>query len=179
MNIFGRWLRGTAGVTAVEFSLVGLPFIVMMIGTIEMAMMFTTQSLLEASTSTAARMIRTGQIQQAPADEQEDMFRDAVCNFASILIPCAAIQFQVVELPDFGAAGDMPEAEFDDDGNLQDQGFSTGGSSDVVLIRVAYNYPIVTPMMQPVLNNDGNGGRQMLSTVVLRTEPYDFDGGGG
>jgi Flp pilus assembly protein TadG len=170
-----KWWFGTDGATAVEFSLLALPFVVMIIGTIEIALMFTTQSLLDASTSTAARLIRTGQIQQSDAGDQEQLFRDTLCDFASILIPCGEIQFQVDNLDSFGDADGAPPPTFDEDGNLQNQGFSPGGVSDVVLIRVAYKYSIITPLMQFVLTNRGDGSRLMMSTIVLQTEPYEFE----
>jgi Flp pilus assembly protein TadG len=176
MNMFRKWLSAKDGATAVEFSLLALPLIVMIIGTIEIALMFTTQSLLDASTSTAARLIRTGQIQQSDAANQEQLFRDTLCGFAKILIPCGEIQFQVDDLDNFGDADGAPPPQFDDEGNLQNQGFSTGGENDVVLIRVAYRYSIITPLMQFVLTNRGDGSRIMMSTVVLQTEPYEFTG---
>jgi len=169
------WRRQEDGATAVEFSLVAIPFVLMVVGTIEMALMFTAQSLLQESTFTAARLIRTGQIQQADPAAQEDMFRDSVCNFAQILIPCTSIQYQVQQVPSFGDAESLPPAQFDEDGNLEDQGFDPGGVSDVVLIRVAYNYPIITPMMQPMLSNRAGLTRTMVSTIVLQTEPYEFE----
>jgi Flp pilus assembly protein TadG len=174
LRALSAWLQDSKGVTALEFALVGLPFILMIVGTIEMALMFTAQSVLQESTFTAARLIRTGQIQQSGSDPQQ-MFREAVCDFAESLIPCSRIQFQVQQVPSFGNAEDLPQAEFDEDGNLQDQGFDPGGVSDVVLIRVAYNYPIMTPMMQAFLATDGNESRSMVSTIVLRSEPYEFE----
>ncbi len=177
MFLIRHWWRGQEGVTAVEFSLLALPLVVMVIGTIEIALMFTTQSLLDASTYTAARMIRTGQIQQSGSDEPEEIFRETLCDFAALLIPCGDIQFQVTNLPNFGDADGMPDATFDDDGNMQGQGFDPGGVSAVVLIRVAYRYSIITPLMQPVLTNRSDGSRIMMSTIVLQTEPYEFDDG--
>lgn len=174
LKLLRSWFQKENGSMAVEFSFVSLPFIFMIIGTIETALMFTSQSLLSASTATAARLIRTGQIQQGAGDPEET-FRNAVCDFAAILIPCDDIQFQVLDLEDFGAADDLPDATFDENGNLQNQGFSPGGVNDVVLIRVAYNYNIVTPLMQPVLTNTGGSTRTMLSTIVLQTEPYQFE----
>lgn len=171
---FKKWLSAKDGVTAVEFSFMAMPFIIMIIGTIEVALMFTTQSLLDASTSTAARLIRTGQIQQADPASQEEMFRETLCDFASIMIPCGDIQFQVTDLSSFGDADGAPPAQFDEDGNLEDQGFSPGEDNDVVLIRVAYQYHIITPLMQLVLTNRGDGSRLMMSTIVLQTEPYNF-----
>ncbi len=151
--------------------MIGIPFVLMTIGTIELALMFTTQSLLHESTFAAARLIRTGQIQQAGGAGQEQMFRDAVCDFSEILIPCNQIQFQVQEVPSFDAADDAPP-QFDEDGNLQDTGFDPGAENSVVLIRVVYNYPIKTPMMESFFSNRTGGKRTMLSTMVLQTEPY-------
>ena len=161
-----------SGATAIEFAMVGIPFIFMIIGIIEMALMFTAQSLLEASTAQAARQIRTGAVQQGGG---QDAFTDALCEYASVLIPCDELQFQVVAMNDFGEAQDFPEATFDEDGNLEDQEFTPGGISDVVMIRVAYRYEIKTPLMQPFLTNDGNSQRVMFSTIVLQTEPYEFE----
>lgn len=167
------WKKNQSGSTAVEFALIGIPFIFMVIGIIEMALMFTSQSLLEASTAEASRQIRTGAVQQGGG---EDVFREELCDFASLLIPCDEIQYQVEALEDFGDAQDFPDASFDDEGDLEDQGFDPGGVSDVVMIRVAYKYPIKTPMMQLILTNNNDSNRIMLSTIVLQTEPYEFEG---
>lgn len=177
MRVLGTWLRGNRGTTAVEFSLVGIPFILMIIGTIEMSLMFTAQSLLQEATYTAARQIRTGQIQNGGSGSPQDAFRKSICDFASILIPCDRIQFQVQELPSFGDAEKLPPASFDGDGNLEDQGFDPGGVSDIVLVRVIYNYPILTPMMQPLLSNNGRFTFTMMSTIVMQNEPYEFEEG--
>lgn len=177
MSLVLNWWRGRDGVTAVEFSLLALPLVVLVVGTIEIALMFTTQSLLDASTYTAARMIRTGQIQQSGVADPEELFRETLCDFAALLIPCGDIQFQVNNLAGFGDADDSPEPQFDEEGNLEGQGFDPGGISAVVLIRVAYQYSIMTPLMQPVLTNRADGTRLMISTIVLQTEPYDFDDG--
>lgn len=160
------------GSTAVEFALVGVPFVIMVIGIIEMALMFTTQSLLEASTSEAAREIRTGAVQQGGG---ESLFEDVLCDFATVFMDCNALQYQVVSVDSFQDAEDLPDAEFDDEGDLQDQGFDAGGVSDVVMIRIAYKYPIKTPMMQLMLTNNSDSNRILLSTVVLQTEPYEFE----
>lgn len=165
------WLGNNKGATAVEFSLVALPFVMLIVGTIEMALMFTAQSVLQESTFTAARLIRTGQLQLDPDGDAEEAFRESVCDFSSLLIPCNEIQFNVQTLPSFADADDAPP-EYDEDGNLI-QNFDAGGPSDIVLIRVVYNYPVRTPLMQPILSNNDLGKRTMLSTIVMRTEPYE------
>lgn len=170
-----RWrsfCRSKQGGTAVEFSLIAVPFVFLIVGTIEMALMFTAQSVLQESTFTASRLIRTGQLQLGLAGDPEQAFRDSVCDFSALLIPCNQIQFQVKTLPSFADAQDE-EPEYDADGNLIDTGFDAGGANDVVLIRVSYNYPIRTPLMQPVLGNVTGGKRALMSTLVMRTEPYE------
>jgi Flp pilus assembly protein TadG len=173
--MFLRYVKDEHGATAVEFSLVVTPFIFMVIGIIEMALMFTSQSLLEASSSMAARQIRTGEIQIAGGNE-EQAFRDQLCAMSDILIPCPEIQFQVINIDSFQEAEDFPPPTFDEDGNLENQTFDPGESEDIVMIRVAYRYPITTPMMAPFLNNDGAGNRLMLSTIVMQNEPYQWGG---
>lgn len=166
------WRLNQDGVAAVEFALVGVPFVFMVIGIIEMALMFTAQSVLEAATAEASREIRTGAVQQGGG---QALFTQELCGFASTLIPCNRLQYQVVAMDNFGDAQDFPEATFDEDGNLEDQQFDAGGVSDVVMIRTAYQYPIKTPMFQFMLTNNGGNTRTMLSTVVLQTEPYEFE----
>ncbi len=168
----GKIRKNEEGSTAVEFAIVGIPFIFMIIGIIEMALMFTTHSLLEASLSQAGRQIRTGAVQLGAGQE---LFQNILCESAAILIPCDDLQYQVVSLEDFSDASDFPEATFDDDGNLEDQQFDAGGVSDVVMMRVAYRYPIKTPLMQPLLTNNGDFNRILLSTMVLQSEPYEFE----
>jgi Flp pilus assembly protein TadG len=173
MAFFVRsYTREEKGGTAVEFSLIALPFVFLIIGTIEVALMFTAQSVLQESTFTASRLIRTGQLQQGMGGDPEEAFRDSVCDFSELLIPCDQIQFDVKTLPSFADAREDPPV-FDENGNLLGTEFTIGGANDIVMIRVTYNFPIRTPMMQPILANVGGTRRALMSTIVLRTEPYE------
>lgn len=168
-----RWRKSTSGTTAIEFSLVAIPFIIMMLGIVEIALMYTAGSLLEGSTAAAARMIRTGQLQQLNPADPETMFREALCANIRGLVNCNTVQIEVVQLPDgFMDASDYAP-QFDEDGNLVTRAFTMGGSSDVVLIRTAYRYPFLTPLLSPILGG-ASGSRLLMSTIVLETEPYDF-----
>ncbi len=174
-NIWGRWVKGICGVAAVEFALIGLPFVLMTVGVVEMALIFTSQSVLQNATFSAARLIRTGQLQQGQMGDPEQAFRTAVCDFAELAIQCDNIQFSVSRLDDFSDADDM-QPEFDDEGNLENTEFDPGAENDVVLIRVVYNYPITTPIMQQVMSDVDGNRRGLISTIILQTEPYNPDG---
>lgn len=167
------WARDRRGSTAIEFSLVAIPFVIMMVGIIEISILYTAGSLLEGSTASAARMIRTGQLQQLNPADPEAVFRDALCANIKALVNCNRIQIEVVQLPDgFMDAGDYAP-QFDEDGNLIIRPFTMGTSSDVVLVRTAYRYPFLTPLLSTILGG-ASGSRLLMSTLVLETEPYDF-----
>lgn len=162
------------GATAVEFALIAVPLVMLMFGLIELSMVFTKQGVLEYATSQAARQIRTGQAQESGSPE--DNFREALCDHASFLLACDDIAYEVKSMASFADANDEPPPEFDEDGKLRSSGFESGASSSVVMIRTIYRHPIVTPIMQPLLSNGGSGtSRLMMSTVVLQSEPYEFD----
>lgn len=175
--MFRRYIRQNEGATAVEFAIVGVPFVFMLIGLVEVSLMYAANSLLQDSTSSAARLIRTGQVQQASTDP-ETMFRDALCSQASVFLDCSKVQYEVVTL-----AGGFDDAAtntptFDTDGNLVPQGFDPGGVSDVVLIRSVYRYPLMTPFIGPLMADGPSQTKFMMTTMVLQTEPYEFDLGG-
>lgn len=175
-GIWGRWFKGREGTTAVEFTLVAIPFMLMTIGIIEIALAYTASSLFQGATEAASRLIRTGQIQQSGGDP-ETIFRRALCDHAVVLVDCNAIQIEVVHLPSdsFSEAGDYA-ATFDEDGNLVSRGFDPGGVSDVIMIRAAYRYEFMTPWLAQVLGGTRKSWL-LMTTLVLETEPYEFEEG--
>lgn len=172
-NFIRRWLGGNDATTAIEFSLIAVPYVFLTIGILELAVTFTTASLLEGATGSAARLIRTGQVQQYDGDPAE-MFRTALCDYASALITCDNVVIEVMTMDSFADFGDMT-AQFDEDGNMVSQGFSPGASSSRVLVRAAYRYNMMTPLIGPLIAGPDNS-ILFVSTIVLQSEPYDFEG---
>ena len=172
---FRTWLRDDTATTAVEFSLIAIPFFTLILSIIELGLMFSAATMLEGATGKASRLVRTGQIQQAAADaaSQEQLFRDELCRRAVVLIDCNEIEVEAINVGSFAGGG--VAAEFDGDGNLVSSGFDAGGVSSVILIRTAYRYTLMTPFVNLLLGESGTGTRYFLSTVALQTEPYEFD----
>lgn len=172
-NIF---LQKDDAAVAVEFSFVVMPFLIMFIGIVELGLFFGTAVILEGSATDAARMIRTGQI-QGDADPVT-AFETQLCNMASLMLNCADIQYEVINVPDnsfLSAATDTPA--FDAEGNLIPSGFDPGGSEDVIIIRVIYKYEFLTPMMGDLMEStEGTNNSLLMSSVVLMNEPYEFGG---
>jgi Flp pilus assembly protein TadG len=80
---FRKWRGRESGTTAIEFSLLLMPYLMLSLGIIELSVMFTAASVLEGATGSAARLIRTGQLQQGGSVNPESEFRDAMCEFAT------------------------------------------------------------------------------------------------
>ncbi len=168
---FAGWAKKDDGTTAIEFALMALPYVFLTIGIIELSIMYAAASLLEGATGSASRMIRTGEIQQSGRNPEE-MFREALCDYATVLIRCDDIVVESIPLTSFGDY-DTYAPQYDEDGNLVSQGFAVGGSDDRVLIRVAYRYSMMVPFVGMLLTGPTNS-RLFMSTVVLQTEPYEF-----
>lgn len=171
-----NFIKKSEGTTAIELSFVALPMTYFILGIVEVALMFTTSIVLEGATSDAARLVRTGQVQQAAnAQSGQDMFETALCDQMRVLADCNDIEYEVIQVDEgFGGASAIA-ANFDANGSFTSAGFDPGGASDVIIIRAAYNYPIKTPIMSEFFSDRDDGTRLMMSTIVLQTEPYDFE----
>ena len=62
-----RFARGQDGIAAVEFGIVAAPFLALMFAIMETAIVFFASQTLETAVADSARLIMTGQAQQATA----------------------------------------------------------------------------------------------------------------
>lgn len=171
-GVFKRWFGQTQGSTAIEFSLLFLPYMMISLGIIELSLMYASASLLESATDSAARLIKTGQLQQSGSSDPEGDFRTALCSFASVLVTCEDI---IIEVTPLASYDDYTGPVYDADGKMVSNGFDAGGSNEIVLIRTSISYQMITPIVGPLLNGP-DGATQFISTIVLQTEPYEFQG---
>jgi Flp pilus assembly protein TadG len=67
-----------------------------------------------------------------------------------------------------------PSAPIDDDGELDDSefGFDAGGPSCIVLVRVFYEYDVITPVLGPGLSNMSGNRRLLNAAAAFRNEPF-------
>lgn len=166
--------RDRRGATAVEFALFAIPLVMLILGIIEIAMLSAAGTMLQGATDDAGRLIRTGQVQSA--GDPRGMFEDLLCDKVDIYLDCSGLRFEAIPLDEgFSSAGDAA-ARFNADGDLEDQGFDPGRENDVILIRVAYRYPLITPLIGPIFADAGARGntKLIMSTTVIKNEPYQF-----
>jgi len=170
-----RFNRAERGAAAVEFSLVMLPFLTLVFGIVELALVLLVCTSLESATASAARSIRTGEFQQSGSNTKTD-FKTLVCARMSWLAAsCASnLWVDVRTFSNFAALaanGAQPPTSFNDASTC----FTTGAPTDIVLVRTYYRWTLFTPVIDGMMANMGAGsGKRLLSTATaFRNEPYN------
>src|SRR5262245_66368766 len=95
LHVFRRFARARRGSAAVEFSIVALPFFVLMFGLAEVAMIGFAQTSLDYAVSEAARQIRTGQAQMGGISRAQ--IEDQLCTEVNsfIVLSCDNLYLDV------------------------------------------------------------------------------------
>lgn len=170
--------KNNDGATAIEFAFFVIPFLFLIIGLIELGMMFTAASLLQSGTDSAARLIRTGQAQDS--GDAQGAFEDLLCDRVSLFIQCPDLMYQVTQIDeDDGFSNAANDASYtqpaiDEFGNIELSSFDAGGPNSLIFVRVAYRYPLMTPFVGPFLSDHSDGKRLIMSTAIIQNEPYEF-----
>lgn len=163
-----RFRRARDGVTAVEAALVMPAFLLAAFGIIEVAMLYFVAATLEGQVGEASRQIRTGNVQQS-ADPQQ-AFRDLLCGRLGGLISCADV---IVDVRKFGSFGSVTYPPYyDEDGEEDGAQFIPGAPGDIVVVRVAYRWRLLTPFLGYMLGDNGGSTKLLTAGTVFRNEPY-------
>jgi len=164
---FGGNRKGNA---AVQFALVGVPFFMMLFAIIETALIFFAQEALETATQDTARLILTGQAQNAGFSQSQ--FKTALCANLATFFDCAnGIYINVQTFNSFAAVS--PTVPIDGSGNFVNNfSYAPGGSGNIVLVQTFYLWPlIVTGLGYNVANVNGHY-RLLSGTAAFRNEPF-------
>ena len=169
---FKRFRRDEDGATAVEFGLIALPFIALMMATIEIALVFFAGQALATAVDTASRLIRTGQAQQDGFNA--DDFKKEVCSMTYSLLDCDnGLHIDVATYKTFGAI-DLA-APLDSDGNLEKNfAYDAGHGGDIVVVRAFYEWPVYVNMLGHNLANMPDGKHLLSAATAFRNEPFPW-----
>lgn len=163
-----RLLAERAGVTAVEAALVLPPFLLMAFGILEVALLYFAAATLEGQVGEASRQIRTGAVQQSGDPTQA--FRDLLCDNLGGLVACSDVIVDVRRYDNFTNVSYPPY--FDDEAQEEGAQFTPGAPGDIVVVRVAYRWRILTPFLSEFLGDGGGRTKLLSASSVFRNEPY-------
>ncbi|MEM1105801.1 MAG: TadE/TadG family type IV pilus assembly protein [Pseudomonadota bacterium] len=173
---FSAFLRAEDGVSAVEFAFVAGPFFFLLIGIMEICMIFLVSTILEYGAREAARDIRTGSLQASTSvvADQQTSFETEICDRMLNLFNCAtALSVDVRTSPTgFPTAQDVVPRNPDGSLDTSAFGFDAGGRDDIVIVNVYYEWGLITPVISAPMANLPNNTRLLLSSQAFRNEPF-------
>ena len=174
MRQLGQFFQrfGERGVSTVEFAIVAPLFLLLLLAIFELGYMVFVQSVLDSSARSAARMIRTGQV-QANGNPQ-NAFQTALCSDANLVISCSSLIYQVQDFANSWSATKTAlntPPKRDKYGNLITAGFTAGTCGDIVAVQVTYDYKFFTQWIGSQLG-DSTQSAFLMSTVVFQNEPF-------
>ncbi len=168
-----RFARHQRGAAAVEFALIMLPFLALMLGIMETALVFFADQTLETAVADSARLIMAGQAQTQNLTAAT--FKNAVCARIYGLFDCQnGIYVNVQTYSSFGSITYTPP--LDSNNNLVTSNFvyQPGGPRDIVVVQLFYQWPIYVSLMNlGNLSNMSNHNRLLVATAAFRNEPYN------
>lgn len=173
------------GASIIEFAIVAPVFMLLLVGFIELGLIFFTSTILESATGISSRIGKTG---FAPAGvNREEFIRSELRRLSGGYLSPDLLQIDVVSYKSFASigqpepcttAGDPPPCVngFDDvNGNGQwdaDQGAAgVGTRGKVALYRVNYPWSIFTPLMRQVIGNS-NGIYNISAIATVKNENF-------
>lgn len=173
--------RRREGAAAVEFAMVALPFFILMLAIFEVALVLTVSALLEAATLSSARLVRTGQITETM--DKQDFKREICARMAifggqclrNIVVDVRPVEgFRSLPTPNAPPAIPSPVVdngngpELDEDRTV----FDKGNPRDLMLVRVWYHQPTITPFLNQAMARMGDKGTFLQATSAFRNEPF-------
>jgi len=166
-----RFRVARRGAAAVEFAMLALPFFALLCGSLEIGMIFVISSTLEDATNSAARTIRTGQLQNSGVSTAS-AFVNTICAQLSWLGSNCSSNL-TVDVETFSQFSSVTAPNLVKNGVFTPPtNFSVGGPGDIVVVRAYYQWALMTPMMDGALQNVNGGKTLITSTSIFRNEPY-------
>jgi Flp pilus assembly protein TadG len=176
-NRLGTFLRDNKGATAVEFALIAAPFLGLLVGLVQVFLIFFAQSVLQNAVRMSTRQILTGQTQTQDASLSSTAaaaaFHQIVCNNANVLFTCAGLMVDVEVANNWSSANvAMPALTYDGNGNVNNTWqFNPGNAGDIVVVRVMYLWPVFFGSLGFNWANQANGTREIMASAAFQNEP--------
>jgi Flp pilus assembly protein TadG len=165
--------RDTRGATVIEFAILAPIFFAILTAILETSVQYFAAQVLESGVYDASRTIRVCQAQREGWTVAD--YKENVCNrLYGLFGDCADMHVDVRPINDFQSADlSVPldlNCEEDCDWT-EDDVWTPGGSSGVVLVQVYYRYPSF--LQFPYAPNRLPDGRTLLgAATVFRNEPF-------
>jgi len=169
VRLFGR---ARDGATAIEFTLLIIPFLLIVFSTIETGMNFTARQVLWNATQKVARQIQTGQVRGSELTETR--IQTMLCDQIQFMVKagCEGLSFNLGTYSGFASV--PTTGILTAGGDLARTGISgTSGTSTINQLNVLYRWPVLTNILYLTDSTDAKRGTMPLfSTLTWQNEPF-------
>jgi Flp pilus assembly protein TadG len=170
-DILARFRAAQNGATVVEFALIAPAFLAVIFAILQSTIFLFAQQALQNAAVQAGRMFMTGSAQTSSLTQAG--FSNDVCPMVSTLFTCSKLQINVAAYSSFSNASTAPPSLYNSSGQLQTAGtYSTGSPGTIMVVQLAYPWPIIGLPIGSLLSNTGYGTTEMMGVTAFRVEPY-------
>jgi Flp pilus assembly protein TadG len=179
-SILSRFVRDRSGATAIEFTILAIPFSLLVFAILESCISFAGQQVMSNVADDIARQLRTGQIKASDPTFTHDSLRNKICEKLEIMVAdgCIGLNVDLRSFDTFEEAAAL-RIEFlgssKDDRTLAPSNFTfkPGPSLSKNVLRVFYEWPVITDFMRASMSNLKGGKTLHFATVTWQNEPFD------
>ena len=174
-----RFRRDRKGSVAIEFSLLAIPFSLLLFAILESCISFAGSQLLANATDNVARQIRTGQGDFKVGTMTQQSVRDAICEQLEIIVAdgCPGLKIDLREYTTFKQAADMTIVYTGSGSDRELAGsnfaFTPGKSMTKNMLLSFYEWPVMTDFMRKAMSNLKGGKTLHFASVTWQNEPFD------
>lgn len=172
-RLLGHFIRDRKGSTAIEFTLLAIPFSMLVFAILEACISFAAQQVMANAADDVARQFRTGQIKAA--DLTENQVRDLICSRLEIIVSsgCPGLEVDLRSFETFAAAAQLRVKFTGGDIDTSDFTIAPGPSMSKNMLRVFYRWPVITDFMRKSMANLDGGNTLHFASVTWQNEPFD------
>ena len=162
----GRWpyrlVKSESGSALVEFTIVALPFFLLLMGAVDIGFYYWGSEELENATAHGTRLVRTGQVQTSGISQAQ--LKAEICGKTAVLVGCASrLRIDVRSGPSLAAI--TAPSPLNGSGALKSDAefiYSPGAANDFVLVSAFFNWRLLLKPSDYILR----------ATAVTRNEPF-------
>ena len=169
---FSGFPAARRGSVAIEFAIIAPIFVGLLISILEIGIFFFAQNMLQTAAVQVGRLILTGQAQTSGLTQSG--FANDACPSIQAFFTCANLMVDVQSYSSFsGAVVSTPTLTYNAQGNVTNSwNYSPGTAGQIVVVRLMYQWPIITGPFAFIVPNVTNGTSLIMGVTAFRVEPY-------
>jgi Flp pilus assembly protein TadG len=176
-SLLGRFVRNRKGSTAIEFTMLAIPFSMLVFAVLESCISFAAQQVMANAADDVARQFRTGQMKVSDFNDPKTELRELFCERIQIVVSpgCPGLELDIRSYESFAEAAQERVVFLQ--GDIDTTGFdiAPGPAMSKNMLRAFYRWPVITDFMRKSMANLPDGKTLHFASVTWQNEPFEDD----